>query len=110
MAAVVMASSTFDLSCLCSQLVSKVTHYLNTKELCVFDTAIVNRKLRAKYQLSLSNNTFLFGGNAFALDPYRGSEVQEMYVRWLLKRNVFLKSIFLNSVTNPTTVELYGRL
>jgi hypothetical protein len=31
-------------------------------------------------------------------------------VRWLLKRNVFLKSIFLNSVTNPITVELYGRL
>jgi hypothetical protein len=110
MTAIMMLSSTVDLSYLSSNLLSKVTHYLNTKELCEFDTAVVNRHLRIKYQLSLSNTTFLFGGNVFAVDDYRGSEVQEMYVRWLLKRNVFLKSIFLNSVTNTTTVELYGRL
>jgi hypothetical protein len=94
-----------ELSCHSSDLLAKVTHYLNTTELCAFDTAIQNRQLRAKYLVGVSNDSFLFPG-----EEIDGAERQQLFARWLVLRRVFLKSIFLNSNTNAATLVLYDIL
>jgi hypothetical protein len=102
MAAQAVAPATLELSCLSSDLLSKVTHFLDTEELCAFDTAILNRQLRAKYLVGVSNDAFLFRG-----EDIDGAERQQIYARWLLLHRVFLKVIKLNSSTNATTLEFY---
>jgi hypothetical protein len=96
-----------ELSCLSSDLLAKVTHWLNAKELCAFDTAILNRQLRSKFLVGVSNDAFLFPGRKI-ID--QSGERQYMYVRWLLLRRVFLKTMTLYENTNATTVVLYDIL
>jgi hypothetical protein len=109
MAAPAVAPATLELSCLSSDLLSKVTHYLHTRELCAFDTAINNRQLRAKYLFGVANDTFLFRGRGFSCLPNNtgSAEVQKKYARWLLVRRVFLRSVVLNRNTSATTLEFY---
>jgi hypothetical protein len=103
MAAVALV--TVELSCLSSDLLSKVARFLDTKELCAFDTALLSRQLRAKYLAGVSSDTFLF-----SCEEIENAEVQKKYVRWLLLRRVFLESINLNSKTTATTLELFDLL
>ncbi|KAJ1422208.1 hypothetical protein B484DRAFT_452467 [Ochromonadaceae sp. CCMP2298] len=103
MATNMVASVTLELSGLSSCLLSKVTHFLDTTELCDFDSAINNRQLRAKYLFGVSNDTFLFNGEHLY-------SKQQAYVQWLLLRRVFLKSIYLDSDTSATTLLLYDIL
>jgi hypothetical protein len=107
MAAPAVAPVSLELSCLSSDLLAKVTHWLYAKELCVFDTAILNRQLRSKFLVGVSNDTFLFPGRKI-IDE--NGERQYMYARWLLLRRVFLKTISLYENTNATTVVLYDIL
>jgi hypothetical protein len=105
MAAQAVAPATLELSCLSSDLLSKVTYYLSTKELCIFDTAILNRQLRAKYLFGVSNDTFLFPGRFFFTN--KNADLQQRYAWWLLLRRVFLKSICMNNKSNAATLLHY---
>jgi hypothetical protein len=104
MAAQAVAPATLELSCLSSDLLSKVSHFLNTIELRIFDTAINNRLLRSKFLFGVSNDTFLFPGRAFTNE---NADLQQRYARWLLLRRVFLKSITLTRKSNAATLLHY---
>jgi hypothetical protein len=99
MAAPAVAPATLELSCLSSDLLSKVTHFLDTIELRFLDTAINNRQLRAKFLFGVANNTYLFKG--------KDIRKEEEYVQWLLLRRVFLRSISLHEDTTASTLLLY---
>jgi hypothetical protein len=111
------ASQQASLSSLSSDLLMQVTHFLSIEELCVFDTAINNKLLRAKYLSGLRNDTFLYPG---AADPYLDPEAdwedekcsawQEAYVQWLTMRRVFVNSILLNDQTTAAVLLLYDTM
>jgi hypothetical protein len=84
----------------------QVSHWLDIKELCVFDIATaINKQLRAKYIFSLRNDTFLYpGANVF----FQSSEWQEGYAQWLTMRHVFVNSICLNKHTTPSVLFTYN--
>jgi hypothetical protein len=95
------------LSSLSSDLLMKVTHWLDIKSLCVLDTAINNKQFRAKYLSGLLSDTFLYHGAGVDSKRY---EWQESYVQWLNMRRVFVNSIALNEETTASALVLYDMM
>ncbi|KAJ1422341.1 hypothetical protein B484DRAFT_115432 [Ochromonadaceae sp. CCMP2298] len=97
------------LSSLSSDLLMRVANWLSVKELCVFDTAVSAKQLRAKYLSGLFNDTFLYRG-ADVDNEETSSEWQQKYAQWLTLRNVAVNSISLNKNTTTTALALYDTM
>jgi hypothetical protein len=114
------------LSSLSSDLLTRVANWLSVEELCVFDTAIGNKQLRAKYLSGLSSDTHLYPGAAvdrktslsgLSKETYfypfireKTSDWQQRYAQWLLLRRVFVNSIATNKYTTATVLTLYDTM
>ncbi|KAJ1412191.1 hypothetical protein B484DRAFT_402397 [Ochromonadaceae sp. CCMP2298] len=95
------------LSSLSSDLLMRVANYLDVKELCVFDTAVSAKQLRAKFLSGLMTDAFLYPG---ADADKKSSEWQEGYAQWLTLRRVIVNSISLNKKTTPSVLLLYDTM
>jgi hypothetical protein len=101
----------------------RVANWLDITELCVFDKAVSNKQLRAKYLSGLSSDTYLYPGAAvdsrislsglsseYNLYPrvrQKTPEWQLNYAQWLLLRRVSVNSIAMNKGTTPSVLALY---
>mmetsp|Transcript_34749 Transcript_34749/g.76646 ORF Transcript_34749/g.76646 Transcript_34749/m.76646 type:complete len:452 (+) Transcript_34749:129-1484(+) len=94
-------------SSLSSDLLMRVANWLSVKELCVLDTAVSAKQLRAKFLYGLFGDTFLYPG---ADVEKKSSEWQEGYARWLTMRHVFVNSIILDDNTTATALALYDTM
>jgi hypothetical protein len=98
---------------LSSDLLMHVSHWLDIKELCVFDIATaINKQLRAKYLSGLRNDSFLYSGadvdkKSSAWQDKKSSAWQEEYAQWLTMRHVFVNSISLNEKTSASVLFAY---
>jgi hypothetical protein len=94
---------------LSSDLLMHVSHWLDIKELCVFDQATAsNTQLRVKYRSGLRNDSFLYPGAD--VDPLKTSASQEGYAQWLTMRHVFVNAIGLNKHTTPSVKFMYDTM
>ncbi|KAJ1421682.1 hypothetical protein B484DRAFT_399403 [Ochromonadaceae sp. CCMP2298] len=86
----------------------RVANYLSVKQLCVFDTAITEKLLRAKYLSGLMNDTFLYLGDYGY--KRKSTERQQKYAQWLTLRRVVVKSIVLDENTTASVLVLYDTM
>mmetsp|Transcript_34596 Transcript_34596/g.76887 ORF Transcript_34596/g.76887 Transcript_34596/m.76887 type:complete len:440 (+) Transcript_34596:136-1455(+) len=94
-------------SSLSSDLLMRVANWLSVKELCVLDTAVSAKQLRAKFLSGLFGDKFLYPG---AGTYWKSSKWQEGNARWLTMRHVFVNSLILDERTTATAMALYDTM
>jgi len=85
----------------------RVANWLSVKELCVLDTAVSAKQLRAKFLSGLFGDKFLYPG---AGTYWKSSKWQEGNARWLTMRHVFVNSLILDERTTATAMALYDTM
>jgi hypothetical protein len=93
------------LNSLSSDLIAKVAGWLTVTQLCLLDTAINNKQLRFDFLDGISCDFCLYPGR----ESWRDGAMENIYVQWLIKRRVFVNSIFLEGTT-PNLLTLYDTI
>jgi hypothetical protein len=75
------------------------------KNICYLDNAFCNKKERL-YFLNILNNLVIVGN----FNEKNGDFNVELYLKWILKLNIFLNSLYINRWSNEIqTTEIYFR-
>jgi hypothetical protein len=96
------------LSSLSSELLMKVTQYLDLEELGRFDSAIKNKQLRTKFLVGVFSDTYLFPDIEY--NYIAGSRWQQTFAQWLVLRRVFVRALRFDEETTDSARTLYDTI